>query len=73
MAFTVHVLSDRRFFRLHHMTGDRSAALAIGTSADVNDRASRRICEGWQAQIGLDQGLAETYQWYCDNAETFRR
>lgn len=28
---------------------------------------------GWLAQIGLDQGLAETYQWFLANSESYRR
>ena len=34
---------------------------------------SRLTQMGWSAQIGLDQGLAETYQWFLANSETFRR
>lgn len=28
---------------------------------------------GWSARIGLDQGLAETYQWFLENANSYRR
>ena len=34
---------------------------------------SRLTQMGWSAQIGLDQGLEETYQWFLANSETFRR
>jgi len=34
---------------------------------------SRLTQMGWSAQIGLDQGLAETYQWFLANSESFRR
>ena len=34
---------------------------------------SRLTQMGWSAQIGLDQGLAETYRWFLANSETFRR
>ncbi|GGE39665.1 GDP-L-fucose synthase [Actibacterium pelagium] len=43
-----------------------------GTPRKLMD-VSRLTEMGWQAQIGLDQGLAATYQWFQDNAETFRR
>lgn len=34
---------------------------------------SRLAQMGWSAQIGLDQGLVETYQWFLANSVTFRR
>ena len=33
---------------------------------------SRMSAMGWQARIGLEEGLAETYQWFCDNHATVR-
>lgn len=43
-----------------------------GTPRKLMD-VSRLAQMGWSAQIGLDQGLAETYQWFLANSETFRR
>lgn len=43
-----------------------------GTSRKLMD-VSRLAQMGWSAQIGLDQGIAETYQWFLANSETFRR
>ena len=43
-----------------------------GTRRKLMD-VSRLAQMGWSAQIGLDQGLAETYQWFLANSETFRR
>ena len=43
-----------------------------GTSRKLMD-VSRLAEMGWSAQIGLDQGLAETYQWFLANSVTFRR
>jgi nucleoside-diphosphate-sugar epimerase len=43
-----------------------------GTLRKLMD-VSRLTQMGWSAQIGLDQGLAETYQWFLANSETFRR
>lgn len=43
-----------------------------GTLRKLMD-VSRLAQMGWTAQIGLDQGLAETYQWFLANSETFRR
>ncbi len=28
---------------------------------------------GWQAETGLDQGLRDTYQWFLDHQDTFKR
>lgn len=42
-----------------------------GTLRKLMD-VSRLTQMGWSAQIGLDQGLAETYQWFLANSETFR-
>lgn len=42
-----------------------------GTPRKLMD-VSRLATMGWQAQIALDQGLAETYAWFLANAETFR-
>lgn len=43
-----------------------------GTPRKLMD-VSRLTQMGWSAQIGLDQGLSETYQWFLANSETFRR
>lgn len=43
-----------------------------GTLRKLMD-VSRLAQMGWSAQIGLDQGLSETYQWFLANSETFRR
>jgi len=42
-----------------------------GTLRKLMD-VSRLARMGWSAQIGLDQGLAETYQWFLANSENFR-
>jgi nucleoside-diphosphate-sugar epimerase len=43
-----------------------------GTLRKLMD-VSRLTQMGWSAQIGLDQGLAETYQWFLANSRTLRR
>ena len=43
-----------------------------GTLRKLMD-VSRLTQMGWSAQIGLDQGLDDTYQWFLANSETFRR
>jgi GDP-L-fucose synthase len=52
-----------------HITTDPSKP--DGTPRKLMD-VSRLATMGWQAQIALDQGLAETYAWFLANAETFR-
>ena len=42
-----------------------------GTLRKLMD-VSRLTQMGWSAQFGLDEGLAETYQWFLANSETFR-
>lgn len=42
-----------------------------GTLRKLMD-VSRLADMGWSASIGLDQGVAETYQWFLDNAEGLR-
>jgi len=42
-----------------------------GTPRKLMD-VSRLAAMGWQAEIALDQGLAETYAWFLANVETFR-
>lgn len=44
---------------------------ADGTKRKLMD-VSRLSVMGWTARIELDQGLRETYQWFLDNAGTFR-
>lgn len=52
----------------------------IVTDASKPDGTARKLMDvsrlarmGWRAQIVLDQGLAGTYQWFLDNADTYRR
>lgn len=59
------------------ITGFTGRILTDPTKPDGTPRklmdVSRLIQMGWSAQIGLGQGLAETYQWFLANSETFRR
>ena len=59
------------------ITGYKGRILTDPTKPDGTLRklmdVSRLTQMGWSAQIGLDQGLAETYQWFLANSETFRR
>jgi GDP-L-fucose synthase len=43
-----------------------------GTLRKLMD-VSRLTQMGWSAQIGLDQGLAETYHWFLENVDSYRR
>ena len=43
-----------------------------GTPRKLMD-VSRLTQMGWSTQIGLEQGLTETYQWFLANSETIRR
>ena len=43
-----------------------------GTPRKLMD-VSRLANMGWQARIGLNEGIAETYQWFLDNQDAFRR
>ncbi len=43
-----------------------------GTLRKLMD-VSRLTQMGWSAQIGLDKGLAQTYQWFLENADSYRR
>lgn len=43
-----------------------------GTMRKLLD-VSRLAQMGWSAQIGLDQGLAATYQWFVAHSKTVRR
>jgi len=52
----------------------------IATDPSKPDGTLRKLMDvsrlgkmGWSAQIGLDEGLSETYQWFLDNSETIRR
>jgi nucleoside-diphosphate-sugar epimerase len=52
----------------------------IITDPTKPDGAPRKLMDvsrltemGWSPQIGLDQGLSETYQWFLANSETYRR
>ena len=42
-----------------------------GTMRKLMD-VKRLACMGWTAQIGLEIGLAETYEWYLENEDTVR-
>lgn len=43
-----------------------------GTLRKLMD-VSRLAQMGWSARIGLDQGLAQTYQWFLNNTGNYRR
>ena len=43
-----------------------------GTMKKLMD-VSRLADMGWRARVGLEEGIAETYQWFLDNQDTFRR
>ncbi|MCL7679049.1 GDP-L-fucose synthase, partial [Klebsiella pneumoniae] len=34
---------------------------------------SRLAALGWISKLSLHDGLVDTYQWYLDNQDTFRR
>ena len=59
------------------ITGYKGRIVTDPTKPDGTPRklmdVSRLTQMGWSAPIGLDQGLAETYQWFLANSETFRR
>lgn len=59
------------------ITGYKGRIVTDPTKPDGTPRklmdVSRLAQMGWSARIGLDQGLAETYQWFLANSETFRR
>ena len=59
------------------ITGYRGRIATDPTKPDGTPRklmdVSRLSQMGWSAQIGLDQGLEETYQWFLENADSFRR
>jgi nucleoside-diphosphate-sugar epimerase len=42
-----------------------------GTMRKLMD-VSRLARMGWTARIGLEDGIAETYQWFLDNQGSFR-
>jgi GDP-L-fucose synthase len=33
---------------------------------------SRLAATGWSPRIGLDDGIATTYQWFCDQQDQLR-
>ena len=43
-----------------------------GTPRKLMD-VSRLSSMGWQAQIGLEEGLTQTYQWFLDHQDSFKR
>lgn len=47
------------------------ASMPDGTSRKLMD-VSRLKQLGWQSQIGLKQGLADTYQWFLQHQDSFR-
>lgn len=59
------------------VTGYDGRIVTDPTKADGAKRklmdVSRLTAMGWTAGIELDHGLRETYQWFLDNTETFRR
>lgn len=59
------------------VTGYKGRIVTDSTRPDGTPRklmdVSRLAHMGWSAQIGLDQGLAETYQWFLENADNYRR
>ena len=51
----------------------------ISTDPDKPDGTPRKLMEvsrlsdmGWRAQIGLEEGIADTYQWFLDHQDEFR-
>jgi GDP-L-fucose synthase len=42
-----------------------------GTPRKLMD-VSKMAKLGWTAQIGLEEGIKTTYQWYLDNQDTFK-
>lgn len=42
-----------------------------GTPRKLMD-VSRLKALGWQASIGLEEGLRDTYQWFVENQQMFR-
>jgi len=59
------------------VTGYKGRIVTDSTRPDGTPRklmdVSRLAHMGWSAQIGLDQGLAETYQWFLENVDNYRR
>jgi GDP-L-fucose synthase len=43
-----------------------------GTPRKLLD-VSRLHALGWRARIGLEDGIRETYRWFIDNQDKFRR
>lgn len=43
-----------------------------GTMRKLMD-VSRLADMGWRARVGLQDGIAETYQWFLDNQDSFRK
>jgi len=59
-----------------HITGFRGritfdTSRPDGTMRKLMD-VSRLASMGWQAQLGLEEGLVDTYRWYRDNIATIR-
>ncbi len=59
------------------ITGFKGRIVTDPTKPDGTPRklmdVSRLAKMGWRAQIGLEDGIAETYQWYLANKENLRR
>lgn len=59
------------------ITGYKGRILTDSSKPDGTPRklmdVSRLTQMGWSARIGLDQGLAQTYQWFLENADSYRR
>ena len=51
---------------------DFDAAKPDGTPRKLMD-VSRLKAMGWRPEIGLEEGLRQTYRWFLDNHATFRR
>ena len=59
------------------ITGFKGRIVTDPTKPDGTPRklmdVSRLAKMGWRAQIGLEDGIADTYQWYLANKENLRR
>ena len=61
---------------IHKVTSNTLSAFdkAQLVRAGVGDADLSRLADmGWRARVGLQEGIAETYQWFLDNQDTFRR
>jgi GDP-L-fucose synthase len=73
--------SDVSILELARMVADVTRFKGqITTDPSKPDGTMRKLMDvtrladmGWHAQISLEQGIAETYQWFLGNQDTFRR